>query len=335
MASSRRETGRSFTRTPACATLHIPHFSENFSHTLGDDPRAWNHGSYGVEGQLREPFDNATDQQSEEQWGTIPGPGTAYFNGGLGLSWMRSPLTDEEQTDGQLATNTVQRLANFSRDGIGKGGGAKPFFLATGFHKPHTPWIVPSKYFELYDGKEISLAPNRHVPRGFLEENWHYNGNVEIEKFDNEQAPFNASVFDFNTPVHNQTARELRHAYFAATSFVDAQIGRVMDALDANGYAESTVVALWSDHGYHLGDTNSWCKMTNFEKGTRNALLWKVPGQVAASKGRNNRLTEMVDFFPTVIGRYVPAWWGPSLCHTWPDRTTVDFFANREGSREF
>jgi iduronate 2-sulfatase len=233
----------------ACTTLHIPHFSENFSHMLGDDPRAWNHGSYGVEGQLREPFDNATDQNSEEQFGTIPGPGTAYFNGGLGLSWMRSPLTDEEQTDGQLATNTVQRLANFSRDGIGKGGGAKPFFLATGFHKPHTPWIVPSKYFELYDGKEISLAPNRHVPRGFLEENWHYNGNVEIETFDNEKAPFNASVFGFNTPVHNQTARELRHAYFAATSFVDAQVGRVMDALDANGYAESTVVALWSDHG--------------------------------------------------------------------------------------
>ena len=83
------------------------------------------------------PFDNATERQSEEQWGTIPGPGTAYWNGGIGPSWMRSPLTDEEQTDGQLATNTVQRLANFSRYGIGKAGG-KPFFLATGFHKVRT-----------------------------------------------------------------------------------------------------------------------------------------------------------------------------------------------------
>ena len=108
---------------------------------------------------------------------------------------------------------------------------------------------MPAKYFELYDGQEISLAPNRYVPRGFLEENWHYNGNIEIEQFENDAAPFNASVFGFNTPVDNQTARELRHGYFAATSFVDAQVGRVMDALDANGYAESTVVALWSDHG--------------------------------------------------------------------------------------
>lgn len=108
---------------------------------MGDDPRAWNHGSYGVEGELTTPFDNATAQNSEEQWGSIPAPGTAYFNGGAGLSWMRSPLTDEEQTDGQLATNTVQRLANFSRDGIGKGGG-KPFFLATGFHKVGPAKIV-------------------------------------------------------------------------------------------------------------------------------------------------------------------------------------------------
>lgn len=109
---------------------------------------------------------------------------------------------------------------------------------------------MPSKYFELYDGKDISLARNQHVPQNFLEENWHYNGNIEIEKFENDVAPFNASVFGFDTPVDNQTARELRHGYFAATSFIDAQVGRVIDALDANGYAESTIVALWSDHGY-------------------------------------------------------------------------------------
>ena len=108
---------------------------------------------------------------------------------------------------------------------------------------------MPSKYFELYDGQEISLAPNQYVPRGFLEENWHYNGNIEIEQFENDAVPFNASVFGFNTPVDNRTARELRHGYFAATSFVDAQVGRVMDALEDHGYAESTVVALWSDHG--------------------------------------------------------------------------------------
>jgi hypothetical protein len=202
-------------------------FGENVSHTVGDDPRAWNYGSYGVEGKLTAPFDNATSQMSEEQWGTIPGPRSGYFNGGQGLSWMKSPLSDEQQTDGQLATNTVDRLANFSRQGIGKREG-KPFFLATGFHKPHMPWIVPKKYFDMYDADKISLAPNRFVPRGFLEENWHQNGTVEIESYTNDVAPFNISdgTFGFSKPVNNQTARELRHAYFAATSFLDAQARR-------------------------------------------------------------------------------------------------------------
>jgi iduronate 2-sulfatase len=292
----------------ACTLLRgiEPSFGPDFAHLVGDDARAWNHGDYGVEGMLQQPFDNATNQFSEEQWGTIPGPREAIFANWThtqGPDWMRSPLSDEEQTDGQLATDTVNRIANFSDAGIGKAGG-KPFFLSTGFHKPHTPWIVPSKYFDLYDTSKVSLPPNPHVPAGFTEEHWHANGNREISGYQNPGAipePFDDSVFGFRTPVDNQTVRELRHAYFAATSFVDAQIGRVMDALEKYGYLENTIVALWSDHGYHLGDTNSWCKMTNFEHATRNTLFWRVPGQVEASKGRNNRFVEMVDLFPTVI----------------------------------
>ena len=279
---------------------------KDFAHVNGDDYRAWNYGSYGVEGMLQEPFDNFTSQFSEEEFGTIPGPlMTEYksWNEPWGPDWMRSPLSDEEQTDGQLATDAIERLGNFSSEGIGKGSG-KPFFLATGFHKPHSPWVVPEKYFELYDVGNISLAPNPRVPVDFKEENWHANGNMEITKYMNPgvvKNPFDPSTFGFNSPVDNQTARELRHAYFAATSFVDAQIGRVMGALEANGYLDNTVVALWSDHGYHLGDTNSWCKQTNFEKATRNTLLWRVPGQTAASQGRNDRFVEMIDFFPTAI----------------------------------
>ena len=129
---------------------------------------------------------------------------------------------------------------------------------------------MPEKYFELYDGGNVSLAPNPHVPSGFLEENWHNNGNVEIEKYHstsqsiarNGGDPFDPSVFNFTTPVNDKTAREIRHAYFAATCFIDAQIGRVMDALDSYDYLESTVVGLWSDHGYHLVSARHricWC----------------------------------------------------------------------------
>jgi len=92
------------------------------------------------------------------------------------------------------------------------------------------------------------------VPVDFLEENWHANGNVEIMSYKNNDAAFNRSsgLFGFHKPVSDDKARELRHAYFAATSFIDVQIGKVMDALDEYGFANNTVVALWSDHGYVL-----------------------------------------------------------------------------------
>lgn len=283
----------------ACSRMHQPDYLR-FSHRLGDDFRAWNHGEYGVEGRLQKPFDRLIEQNSEEQFGTIPGPMFPEFNHTIGLSWMKSPLRDDQQTDGQIATNAVERLGNFSAAGIGKEGG-QPFFHAVGFHKPHTPWIVPQHYFDLYDVDSVSLPPNPTVPSGFKEENWHANGNVEIELFTNDHVAFNKSNFGFNEPVDEHTMRQLRVAYFAATSFIDAQIGRVLEALDKFGYTDNTVVALWSDHGYHLGDTNSWCKMTNFEKATRNTLMWRVPGQPAQSQGRNHRLVEMVDFFPTAV----------------------------------
>jgi len=285
----------------ACTRMHIPNsYGDEFAHVNGDDKRAWNYGTYGVEGMYQEPNDPQREQNSEEQFGTIPGPFFPVFNGTMGLSWMRSPLGDEEQTDGQTATNAIAKFANMSAQGIGLGNG-KPFFHAVGFHKPHTPYIVPEKYFDLYDINTVGLAPNNKVPTNFKEENWHANGNVEISAFTNEAVPFHGDNFGFNKPVNDTVAKQIRLAYFAATSYVDSQVGRVVDALAKYGYKDNTVVALWSDHGYHMGDTNSWCKMTNFEKATRNTLLWRVPGQVVASQGRNTRMTEMVDFFPTVV----------------------------------
>jgi hypothetical protein len=113
---------------------------KNFTHAVGDDPRAWNTGAFGVEGLLREPYDPHAQQYSEEQWGSIPGPGYPDNNFTYGPSWAVSPLSDEEQTDGQLATDAIARLAGFKQRGIGVGGGrggggadATPFFLAVGY----------------------------------------------------------------------------------------------------------------------------------------------------------------------------------------------------------
>ena len=105
----------------------------------------------------------------------------------------------------------------------------------------------------------------------------------------------------FDRPISASFAQKMRRGYFAATSFIDAQVGKVISALDAHGYTSVTSVIVWGDHGWHLGDTNSWCKMTNFETAARNTMLWRVPGQVDASKGLNQRVVESVDIFPTIV----------------------------------
>ena len=263
-----------------------------FNHTNGDDPRAWSYEwPYGVEANV-----------TQEQWGTIPGPHDAVFNKTMGLSFMESPLADEETTDGMIAANAVERLANFSQAGIGKRGANKPFFLSTGFHKPHLPHIAPKKYFDLYDVKNVSLAPNRFVPVGFKEENFHADGTSELKSYNMNAAPaFARDGQDFETPLDAAFSRAQRRGYFAAVSFVDAQIGTVLSALETHGYKDNTIVCLWGDHGWHLGDTNSWGKMTNFESGVRNAMMWRVPGQAEVSKGLNDRFVESIDIFPTII----------------------------------
>lgn len=267
------------------------HQYKNFSHAQGDDPRAWSYGQYGVEANV-----------TQEQWGTIPGPHDAVFNKTMGLSFMESSLTDEEQTDGKLASGTIERLANFSRDGIGKAGRNTPFFLSTGLHKPHLPHIVPKKYFDLYPADKVSLAPNRFVPTGFKEENFHADGTFELISYNLNAGPaFAKDNFSFSRPLGDDFSRAQRRGYFAAVSFMDAQVGRMLSALEEHDYTSNTVVVLWGDHGWHLGDTNSWGKMTNFESGVRNALMWRVPGQREASKGLNTRFVETIDIFPTIV----------------------------------
>ena len=116
---------------------------------------------------------------------------------------MESSLSDEQQTDGILATNAIKRLANFSRDGIGKKGAGRPFFQAVGLHKPHLPHIVPKKYFELYPLANVSLPPNPRVPTGFLEENWHSGGSFEMQTYNLNAGPAFAKVRESLGPTIN------------------------------------------------------------------------------------------------------------------------------------
>jgi uncharacterized sulfatase len=190
------------------------------------------------------------------------------------LSWLAAAGTDEEQTDGMIATEAIALLR--ARKG-------KPFFLGVGFFRPHTPYVAPRKYFDLYPIERIQLpvAP------------------------ENDRADIPAAAFAHNNRIPNYgldelTCRRALQAYLAAVSFVDAQVGRVLDALDQLGLAQSTLVVLWSDHGYHLGEHQGiWQKRCLFEPSARAPLIIRAPG--AAGNGRASpAIVEFVDLYPTV-----------------------------------
>ena len=190
------------------------------------------------------------------------------------LSWLAADGDDLEQTDGMITTEAI-KLMEVKRD--------KPFFLGVGFFRPHTPFVAPKKYFAMYPLNEMRLP---YAPKG-----------------DRDDIPI--AAFAHNCPVPNYglddlTLRKALQAYYATVSFVDAQIGRLMAALDQLKLADNTIVVLWSDHGYHLGEHNGiWQKRTLFEQSARSPLIIRVPG----AKGNGTvctRIVEFVDIYPTL-----------------------------------
>jgi len=191
------------------------------------------------------------------------------------LSWLAAEGNDEEQTDGMVASKAIE-LMQAHRD--------EPFFIAAGFFRPHTPYVAPRKYFEMYDRDSLRLP---YAPPG-----------------DRDDIPVPA--FAHNCPVPHYGLPEpvlldALQAYYASISFVDAQVGRLLNALDELGLAENTLVVFWSDHGYHLGEHNGvWQKRTLFEQGARAPLLIRAPGITV--RGTNcRRVVEFIDIYPTVV----------------------------------
>jgi uncharacterized sulfatase len=185
--------------------------------------------------------------------------------------WLAAEGTDDDQPDGRLAARAIQIL-NQQRE--------KPFFMALGFHKPHDPFEAPKKYFDMYPLDKLMppVVPDNQAPKEeyILGSAW-------------------ASVFkDFSL----QDQREFTRAYYAATSFTDAQIGRVMDALDQQNLWKDTVVLFIGDHGYNLGEHNWWNKAVLFEDTARVPMIAVVEGQTRGNT-RCDQFVELVDLYPT------------------------------------
>ena len=190
------------------------------------------------------------------------------------LSWLAAEGKDEEQTDGMIATEAIQLMESKSKE---------PFFLAVGFFRPHTPYVAPRKYFDLYPIDELRLP---YAP-------------------DDDRADIPTAAFAHNCPIPNynlqpKTLLQATQAYYACVSFVDAQVGRLLDALDRLKLANNTIVVFWSDHGYHLGEHQGiWQKRTLFEQGARAPLIIRAPGQ-AGNGQPSPRVVEFVDIYPTL-----------------------------------
>jgi uncharacterized sulfatase len=192
-------------------------------------------------------------------------------NRGLGstLAFYASPASDEEHTDGKVATETIALLEKHKD---------RPFFIAAGFYRPHCPFIAPKKYFDMYPFDRIA-AP-RFTPE--------------------QTAGLPAPALWTRPPnwgVDEDGVRKSIQAYYASISFLDAQAGRILDALDRLELAGNTIVVFVSDHGYHLGELGQWMKMSLFERSARNPLVIAGPG---IARGVSTRTVELLDLYPTL-----------------------------------
>lgn len=195
-------------------------------------------------------------------------------------------VPDDAYYDGAQTTLAVRKLQELKDKG-------EPFFLSVGYYKPHLPFNAPKKYWDLYNPADIPLAKNQFMPRGSPAFAVH--GDAEMRSYiDRKDLPKPAGP-----PYDTEKQRGLLHAYYACVSYVDAQIGRLLQILEETGLAENTIVVLWGDHGWKLGEHNSWAKMSNYEIDTRVPLI--ISGAGVHAKGcKSEALTEFVDIFPTL-----------------------------------
>jgi arylsulfatase A-like enzyme len=193
-----------------------------------------------------------------------------------GLPVEAPDVADTELADGSIADQAIAALETIKD---------KPFFLAVGFLKPHLPFIAPKKYWDQWKESDFALA-NPDAPQGAPK--YALNPGGELRAY--HEVP--------KGPIPDALARRLIHGYYAATSYMDAQFGRVLDAVDRLGLKDRTIIVLWGDHGWHLGDHSQWCKHTNYEQATRSTLLMSAPGKAAGKK--TDALVEFVDVYPTL-----------------------------------
>lgn len=240
-------------------------------------------------------------------------------------------VDDDAYYDGAQTTYAVKKLQKLAVQ-------KKPFFLSVGYYKPHLPFNAPKKYWDLYNRDSIPLAKNQYPPKG--SPYYAVHGDQELRWYDdNHDLPLPAE-----NPWDENRQRELKHGYYASVSYVDAQIGRLLDALEKLNLLQNTIVILWGDHGWKLGEHNGWGKMSNYDIDVHVPMI--IGGANVNAKGKkSNALTELVDIYPTLCelaGLPVPSYLqGKSVVPllqnpktTWKQAAYSQYLLGRFGPKE-
>ena len=220
------------------------------------------------------------NQREPIQSGDTTGLQTSYPSiEGKRIPWYNSRLPEELHNDAMVTSQALERMEALQ---------GKPFFLAVGMVKPHLPFVAPSKYWDLYDpGKIVVPSPDKpdEYP-SYAFTNW-----GELRKY--HGIPAEGLLTD-------QDAKSMIHGYYACVSFIDAQVGRLTSKLKELGLYDNTIIVLWGDHGWKLGEYGDWCKHTNYELDTRIPVIVRVPDIKAGEGWKSNAIIETVDIYPTL-----------------------------------
>lgn len=238
-------------------------------HHANDNAKGWSEPAWRPKDipWYRNPDSHALHTQRQKQGSRKRGP-----------AWESADVPDNAYADGVIAERAIAELRRLKER-------EEPFFLAVGFLKPHLPFIAPKKYWDLYDHEEIHLPDNYHVPKNAPRESIHTFGEMRAY-----------AGIPAKGPVSDETARNLIHGYYACVSYTDALIGKVLNELDRLELSENTIVVLWGDHGWNLGEHTLWCKHSCYETSMQIPLIVRAPG----IKGGERRagLIETIDLYP-------------------------------------
>lgn len=204
-------------------------------------------------------------------------------------AYEKTNLLDDAYLDGAIANKALDLLGDLSKDK------KKPFFLAVGFKRPHLPFVAPQKYWDLYDSINVPLASFQKRAKNSPSIAYHSSG--EMTSYKDSRIEYEIDK-DKLLKMSIEDQKELIRGYYACTSFVDAQIGKILENLKNKGLDKNTIVVIWGDHGWHLGDHSLWNKHSNFEQATRSPLIIYSPHSKKSIKV--NSPTEFVDIFPTL-----------------------------------